>query len=413
MPIQDRFRPTGKTAPALRACVLGTVGAAALHAVAAHAQTAPAAPAAAAPAAPATVTLPAPGMSAPLSLNPNPYALDVGPLGKWYVGGALTGLGIVQSHPAASDNGGQFDISNGQIFLQKIDGLVQFYVQVGAYTLPTVGTAYVPARHALNDYFGVVPIAYIKLAPSSAFNIEAGKLPTLIGAETNFTFANMNIERGLLWNQEPAISRGVQASYTVNTVTASLSLNDGYYSNVYNWVSGSIVWTMNSASTLTVAGGGNVSRTNISTFATPIAQNNSSIYNLIYTYSHGPWTITPYFQASTINAEPTIGLLRKATSYGGAVLATYAFNSNWSLGGRVEYLTSDGTPTDGEPNLLYGPGSNAVSVTVTPTWQYNRFFVRGEVSYVSASSTTSGDAFGKDGTQTDQLRGLMEAGVLF
>jgi len=30
----------------------------------------------------------------------------------------------------------------------------------------------------------------------------AAKLPTLIGAEYTFTFENMNIERGLLWNQE-------------------------------------------------------------------------------------------------------------------------------------------------------------------------------------------------------------------
>ena len=74
---------------------------------------------------------------------------------------------------------------------------------------------------------------------ADSFSIEAGKLPTLIGDEYTFTFENMNIERGLLWNQEPAVSRGVQANYTAGPLTSRVSWNDGYYSNVYNWISGS------------------------------------------------------------------------------------------------------------------------------------------------------------------------------
>jgi hypothetical protein len=112
----------------LRPLALATVSGLALRAGCALAQTAPA------PAAPATVTLPAPAMSVPLSLNPSPYALDVGPLGKWYVSGILTGIGIVQSNATSVDSGGRVDLSNGQVVVQKIDGLVQFYVQAGGYT---------------------------------------------------------------------------------------------------------------------------------------------------------------------------------------------------------------------------------------------------------------------------------------
>ncbi len=370
------------------------------------------APAPAAPP-PASVSLPTPGMSAPLALPANPMALDVGPLGKWYVDGVLSGLGLVQNNALPSDNGGQADISNGMVMVQKIDGLVQFYAQAGAYSFPTVGTGYVPAGRAVGDYFGVVPLAFVKLAPTGSFNIEAGKLPTLIGVEGGFSFENMNIERGLLWNQEPIVSRGAQASYTLGTVTVNLSVNDGYYSNVYNWISGSLAWAMNSASTLTLVGGGNLGRTDVASFATPIAQNNSSIYNVIYTFSHGPWTITPYFQASHVEANPQLGILHAADTYGGAVLANYAIDSHWSLAGRVEYITTTGSVSDGSPNLLYGPGSDAVSVTLTPTWQWNRFFVRGEVSYVAAGSVTGGAGFGHAGNATDQVRGVMEAGVLF
>ncbi len=62
----------------------------------------------------------------------------------------------------------------------------------------------------------------------------AGKLPTLIGAEYTFTFENMNIERGLLWNQENAVNRGVQANFTSGPVAVSVSWNDGFYPNRYN-----------------------------------------------------------------------------------------------------------------------------------------------------------------------------------
>jgi len=62
---------------------------------------------------------------------------------------------------------------------------------------------------------------------------------------------------------------------------------------------------------------------------------------------------------------------------------------------------------------LYGPGSEAWSLTLTPTFQYKQFFFRGEVSYVHAEDFTSGVVFGKLGTESSQVRGLIETGVIF
>jgi hypothetical protein len=61
-------------------------------------------------------------MNGPLSFPTNPYALDVGPLGKWYVDGVLTGLGYAESNAVPGDRTATFDLSNGQIFLNKVDG---------------------------------------------------------------------------------------------------------------------------------------------------------------------------------------------------------------------------------------------------------------------------------------------------
>ena len=410
-----------------RPALATVIVAASLASVPAFAQTTPpsALPAAEAPApsgtAPATppataaVSLPAPGMSGPLALNPAPFSIDLGPAGKTYITGMVIGLGLVQNNRLPGDQTGHFDISNGQLILQKTDGLVQYYVQVGAYSLPALGTQYIPATsgRAMSNFYGAVPEAFIKVAPTSNFSIEAGKLPTLIGAEYTFTFENMNIERGLLWNQENAVNRGVQVNYTAGPVALSLSFNDGYYSNRFNWVWGLVAWTINNANTLTFVAGGNVGTTGYSSPATPLAQNNGSIYNIIYTHTSGPWTITPYFQATHIGKNSAIGIANSAETFGGAVLANYAFSPNWSLAGRVEYIASTGSLSSGSPNLLYGPGSKAMSLTLTPTFQYSRFFARGEFSFVKAFDTTAGFALGSSLSSTSQVRGLLETGVLF
>ncbi len=374
-------------------------------------------PAAAAPAAPATVTLPVPGMAGSLAFNSPPFALDTGVLGKWYVDGVLSGLGLVQSSAVASDKTGLLDISNGQVFIQKIDGVVQFYAQVGAYSIPSLGTPYshlTDTSDALNNYFSAVPQAFLKIAPTDTFSIEAGKLPTLIGAEYTFSFENFNIERGLLWNQEPAVSRGVQANYTIGPVALSLSVNDGYYSDRFNWLSGSATWTINPTNTLVFAAGGNIGKSGTATIATPLAQNNSSIYNLIYTYNNAPLTITPYFQYSRVDAKPEIGLYASASTYSGAVLANYVFTPKFQLAGRAEYIKQDGGSSAIAPtNLLYGAGSGAFSFTVTPTFTYNHFFARADLSIVDITDLVSGDGFGHDGTSRTQYRGILETGIIF
>ena len=90
---------------------------------------------------------------------------------------------------------------------------------------------YLDTGKTLTDFYGPLPTAYLKLVPGKNTSILIGELPTLIGAEYTFNFENMNIERGLLWNQENAISRGIQINQTMGKFTASLSWNDGFYSN--------------------------------------------------------------------------------------------------------------------------------------------------------------------------------------
>ena len=382
----------------------------------AFAQTAPA-PAAAAPAAPASTALTTPALTGPLAANPNPGKFEADPFGTVYVTGEVSGLAMVQGNAVPGDKEGRLDVGNLQLQFQKTEGLFQFYVQGGLYSLPSLGTPYLVASQVNKQFFGPVPVVYGKLAPTDAFSIQGGKLPTLFCAEYTFTVQNMNIERGLLWNQEPAISKGVQANYTLGPLAFAVSFNDGYYSDRYNWIDGSATWTIDPANTLSAVAGGNIDRTKFlpnATFSTPLAQSNSQIFNLIYTYNAAPWTVTPYFQYTNVPKNLSVGITGDAQTYGGAILANYAINENWNLAGRAEIIGSSGST-----NLLFGPGSSAWSLTVTPTWQNGIFFARAEASIVGLDSITKGaggvpgTGFGKGGNSTSQGRFLFETGVLF
>src|SRR5438067_6464938 len=318
-----------------------------------------------APEAPASTAMTTPSMTGPLVANPNPWNFDAGPVGKVYVTGVVSGLGLAQQNATPGDKGLHPDVSNAQAIVQTTEGLIQFYAQAGLYSFPALGLPYVSAWRTTGDYFTPVPVAYVKLAPTDTFSVQAGKLFPLIGAEYAFTFQNMNIERGLLWAQEPIISRGVQANYTLGPVAFSLSLNDGFYSDSYNWLTGSAAYTIDKANTLTVAAGGNfghtsknvVSTTLPPTFKSPFFYNNSDIFNIIYTYSAAPWTITPYFQYNHVPSGLGLGAAKGAETFGGAILANYAVNDNVNVAGRAEYISSSGSLASGTANVLYGPGS--------------------------------------------------------
>ena len=402
-------------------CLVAAIGAIALgtnmaHQANAQSSSAPASastppPAAAAPA--PVAPLPTPSVAGPLQWLP-PATFNSGFLGKVAANGIVTGSGMWTGNHVPGDAVGQAALSNGQIFLQKADGPVQYFIQVGAYTMPSLGTPFLSTDKTISDFYGPVPVAFLKVPVGKTTSVQIGSLPTLIGAEYTFTFENMSIERGLLWNQEPAISRGIQLNQALGKYfSASLSWNDGYYSNRYSWLSGLLTFTKGAHSVAFVAGG-NAGQTVFETIATPV-QNNSSIYNVIYTYTKGSWVIQPYFQYSNVPTNPTVGVMKGASTTGGAILVSHLFKHGFSLPARFEYLSTSGSASSETPyvNLLYGPGSNALSGTITPTYQSGGFYIRGDLSWVHTGSYTPGDVFGPNGTNPNQPRAMAEIGFIF
>ena len=195
-------------------------------------------------------------------------------------------------------------------------------------------------------------------------------------------------------------------------------MNDGYFSGKFNWISGNVAYAFDASNTLTFVGASKLSESYHSTFATPLVQNNSSIFNVIYSYSSGNLALTPYVQYSHAGRNDALGINTAADNYGAALLAKYTLPDGFALAGRVEYVKSSGTDCGARgacvtTNTLYGPHSDAFSLTLTPTYQKGIFFARAEVSYTKIDTLGAGFGFGTAGDQTDQFRGLVEAGFLF
>ncbi|HXE64015.1 MAG TPA: outer membrane beta-barrel protein [Bryobacteraceae bacterium] len=361
------------------------------------------------PSAPTPLSTPA--ITGPLTAG-SPITVDAGPFGKIAVNGVVDGLGLWTGNYIPGDSGTQAALANGQIFLQKTEGWFQFYVQAGGYDIPSLGVPFLATDKTMSNFYGPVPVAFLKLAPGKNTNIEVGALPTMMGAEYTFTFENMNVERGLLWNQENSVTRGIQVNRMMGKVTASVGWNDGYYSNRYSWLSGSLTYA-NGPHSLAFVGMGSLGQTKFQTAATP-AQNNGSMYAVLYTFNKGSWIIQPYYQYGSVPANQKIGVVKGNSTQSGAILVNHTFGHGFSLPVRWEYIASTGAATDPDVvNLMYGPGSRATSITVTPTFQYGRFFVRGDISYVHLSDITPGLAFGQSGTLKNQPRAIAEFGFLF
>jgi hypothetical protein len=376
----------------------------------------PAATTPAAPTEPAATTAPAPlstfVLTGPLQWLP-PATFDAGPLGKLSVNGIVTGFAQFQNNSIPGDDAKQATLSNGQIFIQKADGKYQYYVQAGVYTMPTLSVPFMNAQNTVNNYYGPVPVAYFKLPVGKTTQFLVGQLPTLMGAESTFTYQNFNIERGIVWNQENAINRGIQVNQTVGKyLSASVSWNDGYYSNRYSWLSGSVTLTKGHH-VLVYDGMGNLGQTAYQTTATPIT-NNSYMHAVIYTYTKGPWIISPYFQYGKLPTNAAVGVFKGTSATGGALNVSYAFKKGFSLPARVEYLTSSGSAIDGSVNLLgFGGGSSATTFTATPTYQKGGLYLRSDLAWVHAKDYVPGYVFGNTGTNANQFRAVLEFGFIF
>ncbi|TAM91433.1 hypothetical protein EPN42_03700, partial [bacterium] len=340
--------------------------------------------------------------------------------GAFSVGTIFTtgnGVSAVGSFDSASgqDEATRTNVTNALLTVSKGSGPLRFGLTAGLYDFPVVGFAGNPTiqKGANTNLFTAFPSAYIGYAPSSSLTITAGQQLTLLGSEGVFTYQNVNVQRGILWNMESLASRGVRATYSQGKLTGAYEVNDGFYSGTHWAQEGMIGYNTSPATNVAVA------------FIVPQAGTpgnetagiaNKREYNVMLTTTAGRWSLTPYLLLVDSPANSALGYTADERATGGSLLGSYALNNNWSMGARVEYVKNSSNTSDTSPNadlIGYGPGSSAESYTLTPTYRLGHGFARAEGSLVNVKNLTPGIGFGSAGTQSSQFRLAIEVGASF
>lgn len=280
------------------------------------------------------------------------------------------------------------DVSNGLLNVTINAGNLRANATVGDYAFPTVGFPLVPdnAAGANVELFSPLPVVALTYNFNSHFSLAAGKFAALLGQESPFTYQNINIQRGLGWNMEPTISRGVQATYTTGPWTLTVQGNDAYYSGKNRAFEGLIGWSPSSNTGVLFAA--IIPSANVPGNPT-VAVGNKAEYDLMYTRTIGKLQLLPYFLWVHSPASSVLGYTNSENAWAGVVMGIWTFDPQWSIAFRYEDARIAGSPSDTSPNAdLVGFGSSgATSQTITPAFHFgNGGVLRLEYSHVSATN---------------------------
>ena len=281
-------------------------------------------------------------------------------------------------------------ISNALINVNAGIGNVHANATVGQYSFPTIGFPILPANTdgANTQLYSAWPVGSISYDFGSHFSLGAGKYAALLGQESPFTYQNLNIQRGIGWEMEPTISRGVQASYNNGPWTLTMQENDAYYGGFQRAVEGLAGWAPSSNTNLQFAfiiPGANTGPNPTTSIG------NKAEYDLMFTRQIGKLQVLPYFLWVNSPSSSVLGYMRSEDAYAGVLLANWSFSSALSVPVRYEYAANQSTTTDTGLNadlIGFGPGSRVQTFTATPTYRFpNSVVVRFEYSTLWGSSS--------------------------
>lgn len=369
---------------------------------------------------------------------PAPIKIDGGPLGTLQLSGgadgyayALTGAGdSTGTGLLGTDKSGGVEFMNGLIELQKTDGLIQGTIEAGSINNFVLG--YQPKATSVTTFAtGPLYAAYLTLVPSPNFSISAGHLGSLEGYESGVDWNNFNVLTTDIFNVENSQSTGVAMTATFGPVSGTIQFGDGFDTQQWSYLQALATYTVNSNNALTLFGATNLATIGsgahiYGSATTPYNSSfvgfgpssgapfvNSSMVGAYYSWTMGNLNVVPEVQYTWATKTPSVGLTDFSSNIGAAVFANYQFGkSPWSLGGWVQYFSSNG------PDAWFlNSRSQGFGLSITPTWQGKYLFVRGDVGWLHLTNLGTPGSIGYGGgpapTGRDQATFLVETGVLF
>lgn len=316
--------------------------------------------------------------------------------------------------PTGADRTSRFNVSNAFAILTKTSGTLEFGLQAGAYSIPTVGVAgnKTIETNANTGLFGPVPLAYAEYVPNATFNVSAGILATLAGPESTFTYLNWNVQRGAVWNVENAVSRGVRAAWTSGKAVLTLGANDGFYSGKYGAAEAGLTFAPDPSDSVLFVW----LDPNQRTPGNPTASvANKELLNVVLTRTRGNFQLAPYVLYARSPSAPSLGYSKSESAFGGAILANLTWTNRFSTAVRWETLHNGSSAGDTSANadlVGYGPGSGISTWTLTPAFGLGHgAYLRTDFSSAHVTGFLPGLAFNADGKSANQSRVVLEVGT--
>ncbi len=330
--------------------------------------------------------------------------LKAEPLGTLNLEGALTGY-ILHSNNTSDTKKTRYDVGSAIISLSKPAEPFGFTLMGGAYVTPVVGVGIVKTSQN-TDPFSPLPVAYVEYKPMKEASVQVGKLPTIIGYESAFTYTNNYIQRGLVWNMQPVINNGVRITYEMEMFTAKAGINDGFYTLSTNdpkfAFEGSVGVTPTKEASLSF------------NFLIPdkdaipnstAAPANKREYNVVASYTFENLSFGADLMYVEAPKSSKAGVPEKAKASGGALHLSYELKPI-KLSGRLEYL-KDNSDLGGTDLVGLGDGNKGWTFTVTPAYKMGNLMMRADLSYVNADSASPSNG------KKSQTRLGLEVGFLF
>ncbi|MEJ5339427.1 MAG: porin [Aquificaceae bacterium] len=325
-------------------------------------------------------------------------------LGTLNISGALTGY-MLHSNNTSDTKKTRYDVGSALINISKPAEPFGFTLIGGAYATPVVGVGLLKTSDS-TDLFSPLPVAYLEYAPIKGLSLQAGKLPTIIGYESAFTYLNNYVQRGLIWNMQPVINNGVRLTYSTDLFTVKVGVNDGFYTlsttHPKPAFEGSIGITpiKDASLSFNFIIPDKSSRPNDTAFPA-----NKREFNALAAYTFDRLSFGMDFMYVEAPRDAEAGVPAKAKASGGCLHFSYDLKPI-KLSGRVEYV-KDNSDAGGIDLVGLGDGNKGWTFTLTPAYQKGPLMVRGEVSYVKADNPFTSN------NKKSQTRLGLEVGFLF
>ncbi|TAM84880.1 MAG: hypothetical protein EPN41_13080 [Candidimonas sp.] len=398
---------------------------------------------------------------APANPNGTPdYNEDLGPLGKWSVGGGIDFLASTWTNSADGPKSSHYGLTfpNAIVILNGTKGKFRLRLWAGLPPLTPIvgwtgpglnpnlhqaGSAENPYGHASELFKG-----YITYSPTDWFDVDVGRIDSVDGTEIGVSWFNPTPMVSPLNNMQSTTADGIQFDFHHGPGSLSIQLGDGYNTGQISQLGALGQYSLNDdgSDSVIVFGHHRLRTAGDLGYAGHVASFgvvNSNLVGLggMWTINH-KYAISPEVEYQWLPKGITGGGITSATAPQTTYSNTAAMidftdqvNSYWQSALQVSYVHQHGNTAQGntvingvELNNIYGnylglgapngagnlgQGSDMLGVQVGGTWMYKNLFVRPFLVFTHLTHFEPGNGWGRNGDKSSQVVALIDIGWLF